>query len=62
MDPIRHAAISLAFLLVSIKDTIYRALDNRRAEDLARSQSGERGASSAQDSERASSERRTIDF
>ena len=64
MDPIRHAAISLAFLLVSVKDMIYRVLDNRRAEDLARSPSPGRGESGAQDSERAdsSSAQRPIDF
>jgi hypothetical protein len=62
MDPIRHAAISLAFLAATIKDMIVRALDSRRAGDLARSPSSERGESSAQDSERASGERRPIDF
>ena len=62
MDPFRHAAISLAFLAVTIKDMIYRALDNRRAGDLARRAPCERAPSSAQDSERASDERRPIDF
>ena len=64
MDPIRHAAVSLAFLLVSIKDLFHRALDNRRAEDLARSPIPGRGESGAQDSERAdpSSTQRPIDF
>jgi hypothetical protein len=64
MDPFRHAAISLAFLMVTIKDMISRALESLRAEDPARSPSPGRGASGAQDSERAESERarRPIDF
>lgn len=64
MDPIRHAVISLIFVMTAIKDMIHRALDSRRAEDLARSSSSEHEPSSAQDSERASdkSTRRPIDF
>lgn len=64
MDPIRHAVISFIFVLAAIKDMIHRALDRRRAEDLARRADTERGESGAQGSERASdkSTRRPIDF
>lgn len=64
MDPIRHAVISLVFVLSALKDMIRRALDSRRAEDRARSPSAEHEPSSAQDSERASdkSTSRPIDF
>jgi len=64
MDPFRHAAISLAFLAATIKDTMVRALSILRAEDPARKVSDERETSGAQDSERADSERarRPIDF
>jgi hypothetical protein len=43
MDPFRHAAISLAFLAVTIKDMIVRALSILRAEHPARRESSAQG-------------------
>lgn len=63
ISPIKHAAISLAFILVTLGEAISRALGIERARQRARSPEPGHGESGAQDSERAGHPaRRPIDF